>query len=83
MTTIPAPTRTPSRLATATAATGAVAALLTTTLAFISLGLAAVALVVGSVCLRRQEGGVRAPVGMAMAAVSIYVIVLEILVLGG
>lgn len=69
--------------ATTTLVLGAAAALLTTTLAFISLGLGAVALVLGSSCLRRQEAGVRAAVGMAMASVSIYVILLEIFVLGG
>lgn len=72
-----------SRTAGAALALGVVAMLLTTTLAFISLALGALALVLGAQAVRRFGSSVAAVVGMTAAASSIYVIVLEILVVGG
>ena len=71
-----------SRLATAALVTGLLAALLTTLLAFLALVLGAATFVLGGLALRRHSAGVRAPIGMAMAAVSVYVIVLEIAFVG-
>jgi len=61
---------------------GVVAALLTTVLAFIALLAGAGALVAGVISWRRSGLSPRAAAGMAMAGVSIYVIALEIFVIG-
>ena len=82
--TLDTPTRLATgRLATTALVTGGIAALLTTTLAFISLALAVVTAFVGVLALRRGQDRTLAAVGLAMAGVSTYVIVLEILILGG
>lgn len=75
--------RTTGRLAMTALVTGGVAALLTTTLSFLSLALAVVTAVVGWLALRRGQSPTPIAAGIAMAGVSAYVIVLEILVLGG
>jgi hypothetical protein len=72
-----------SKAAKAALGLGVVAALLTTTLAFVSLGLGALALVLGARTIRRIGPTISTVVGMTAAAVSIYVIVLEIHVVGG
>jgi hypothetical protein len=71
-----------SALPTVSLAAGVVAAALTTVLSFISLALGGVAIVTGLLAVRRGSSS-RAVVGVTAAAVSIYVIVLEIMVLGG
>jgi hypothetical protein len=76
-----APPRT-SKLAMTALAGGAVAAALTTTLSFVSLVLAAVALGVGTVSWRRSPSTLAA-VGMTAAAVSAYIILLEMAFVGG
>ncbi len=59
---------------------GLVAALLTTILAHISVVAGIVALVAGTLSWQRHGLSPRAAAGMGMAAVSIYVILMEILV---
>jgi len=61
---------------------GTVAALLTTILSFVALLAGVVALVAGAISWRRNGLSTWAAAGMAMAAVSVYVIALEILVTG-
>lgn len=70
-------------LATAALLAGLVAAALTTMLSFISLVLTIVAFAAGFTAIRRGQAPTRAAVGMTAAAVSAWVIVLEIFVLGG
>ena len=61
---------------------GLVAALLTTILGYISLVAGVGALIAGALSWRSHGPSVRAAAGMSMAAVSIYVILLEIFVVG-
>ena len=72
-----------SRLATACFGLGLVAALLTTTLSFLSLVLGVAAIACGATDVRRSGADVWTAAGIAMAATSLYVVVLEIVVLGG
>jgi hypothetical protein len=74
---------TSSRLAAACFGLGLVAALLTTALSFLSLVLGVAALTCGVLAVRRVGADVWSAAGTAMAGTSIYVVVLEILVLGG
>lgn len=71
-----------SKLALTALAAGVVAAALTTTLSLVSLVLAAVALGTGVVSWRRSPSTFAA-VGMTAAAVSAYIILLEMTVVGG
>lgn len=73
--------RTP--LATAALMTGVIAGALTTVLSFLALALSAVAVGTGIAAVRRGQEPTRAAVGITAAAVSTWVIVLEIFVLGG
>ncbi len=73
------PTQTSARVCLAL---GVVAALLTTILGFISHALGAASLIVGLISWRRQSLSAPGAAGLAMAAVSIYVILLELFVVG-
>lgn len=64
-------------------ALGLLAAGLCMVLSFISLAAGVVALGIGAVALRRGERSASALVGMTAGGVSIYLILLEMLVLGG
>ena len=72
-----------SRLATACFVLGLAAALLTTMLSFLSLVLGVAALGCGVAGVRRSGADVWTAAGLAMAATSGYVVVLEIVALGG
>lgn len=73
----------PGLLSTSSLALGLVAAGLCMILSFISLFAGAVALALGALALRRGERSPAALVGMTAAGVSIYLILLEVLFLGG
>lgn len=62
---------------------GTIAAVLTTLLSLVSLALLAPTLVCGLLALRRGDNPLPAAVGMTAGAVSAYVIVLEVVLLGG
>lgn len=73
----------PARFGMVSLALGIVAAGLTMTLSLLSLVLGALALALGSIGLSRRESPVPAAIGMTSAAVSVALIFMEILWLGG
>ena len=70
-------------LGTSSLALGLVAAGVCMVLSFVSLAAGAVALVLGGLALRRGGRSTSSVVGMTAAGVSIYLILLEVLFLGG
>jgi hypothetical protein len=82
MVTVSGRTHPSSRAARAAVVTGTLAALLTTVLAFLALALSLVTFVLGGLAFRRSTASRWTVAGVAMAAVSTYVIALEMLVVG-
>lgn len=76
-------TGTSPRVGKFSALVGVIAAALTTILSLISLVLGPIAIVLAVVSVRRGERRLLAAIGATAAVVSVYVILLEILALGG